>query len=183
MVRKKEKGDGIEDLNEVVSKGGSSFDVLRLRGECYVKMKEYNKGVTDLKACLAMEADPVVATRIKEVLKEAEEAEKHTSSFFGAFHFHSPRKENRSFQYDVQCGRIKTEYEEACERLGVSVKDSVEEVRKRFHALALQYHPDKNPSKEAQDRFIELRKAYEYILQHHSIVCHKHIRKADYRSG
>ena len=83
------------------------------------------------------------------MLKEWEEYEKPSCSFFGGFHFsspfHSPRKENRSFQYDAEYGRIKSEYEEACDLLGVSTKESLDEVRKRFHTLALQYHPDKNP--------------------------------------
>ena len=159
-----------------------SSDLLRVRGECYVHMKEYAKGVADLRRSAEIKPDPLLSERIKEVLKEweasveAEKGGKTFPSFFSGFRFsspfhspfHSPRKDAKPlFQYDVAYGTIKTEYEEACDVLGVSTSDSLEEVRKRFHALALQCHPDKNPDEGSQERFIALRKAYEYIVANH----------------
>lgn len=47
--------------------------------------------------------------------------------------------------------------------LGVSPLDSVEVIRERFHALALQNHPDRGGSVE---RMRELNLAYERIVQH-----------------
>lgn len=162
----------------MMGESDSSSDLLRVRGECYVHMKEYAKGVADLRRSAEIKPDPLLSERIKEVLKvweasvEAEKSEKTFPSFFSGFRFsspfHSPRKEAKpSFQYDVAYGTIKTEYEEACDVLGVSTSDSLEEVRKRFHALALQCHPDKNPDEGSQERFIALRKAYEYIVANH----------------
>ena len=68
--------------------------------------------------------------------------------------------------YDSKYGALKTEYEECCDLLGVKITDSLETIRKRFKALALQYHPDKNRSEDAERKFIEIRKAYEYLKSH-----------------
>ena len=46
------------------------------------------------------------------------------------------------------------------------VTDSIETIRKRFKTLALQYHPDKNRNEDAERKFIEIRKAYEYLTNH-----------------
>ena len=101
-----------------------SSDLLRVRGECYVHMKEYAKGVADLRRSAEIKPDPLLSERIKEVLKEweasveAEKGGKTFPSFFSGFRFsspfhspfHSPRKEAKpSFQYDVAYGTIKTE--------------------------------------------------------------------------
>ncbi len=59
------------------------------------------------------------------------------------------------------------------EILGVSSEATIEEVRIRFHRLAVQYHPDKvhNRGEEfrnlAHEKFIELQKAYNRILKEH----------------
>ena len=72
-------------------------------------------------------------------------------------------KDEREIGYDRRFGALKTEYEECCDILGVKITDSKEKIRKRFKTLALQYHPDKNGSEEALRKFIEIRKAYEYL--------------------
>jgi len=47
--------------------------------------------------------------------------------------------------------------------LGVSRDASSEEIKRAFRALARQYHPDANPSPEAEARFKEINAAYEVL--------------------
>jgi len=50
------------------------------------------------------------------------------------------------------------------EILGVQKNAQPEEIKKAFHKLALQYHPDKNPgNKEAEEKFKEISAAYDII--------------------
>ncbi len=42
------------------------------------------------------------------------------------------------------------------------------EIKKAFRSLAFQYHPDRNSSKEAQDKFIEITKAYDFLMSDQS---------------
>ena len=72
------------------------------------------------------------------------------------------------FRYDHGFGTLKTKYEDCCDCLGVKITDSLDEIKKKFRSLALQYHPDKNPGVDAQNRFVEIRKAYEYICDNYS---------------
>lgn len=46
------------------------------------------------------------------------------------------------------------------EVLGVARDASPEEIKKAFRKLAMQYHPDRNATKEAEDRFKEVNEAY-----------------------
>lgn len=46
------------------------------------------------------------------------------------------------------------------EILGVSRDASQEEIKKAYRRLALKYHPDRNPSKEAEEKFKEISEAY-----------------------
>lgn len=58
-------------------------------------------------------------------------------------------------------------YETACEKIGVSHESdvSMKELKRAYHKKALQYHPDKNTSKEASDEFKLIHAAYEYMMK------------------
>eukprot|EP00240_Pyramimonas_obovata_P004210 CAMPEP_0118940246 /NCGR_PEP_ID=MMETSP1169-20130426/30931_1 /TAXON_ID=36882 /ORGANISM="Pyramimonas obovata, Strain CCMP722" /LENGTH=373 /DNA_ID=CAMNT_0006884685 /DNA_START=153 /DNA_END=1270 /DNA_ORIENTATION=+ len=47
--------------------------------------------------------------------------------------------------------------------LGVSRSATETEIKKAHKKLAIKYHPDKNPSKDAQDKFVEIVHAYEVL--------------------
>ncbi len=47
--------------------------------------------------------------------------------------------------------------------LGVSKTSTQDEIKKAYRKLALQYHPDRNKSKEAGEKFKEVTKAYEIL--------------------
>ena len=47
--------------------------------------------------------------------------------------------------------------------LGVSKNAKAEEIKKSFRKLAVKYHPDKNPGKEAEEKFKEINEAYEVL--------------------
>lgn len=49
------------------------------------------------------------------------------------------------------------------EILGVSKTATTDEIKKAYRKLALQYHPDRNKSKEAAEKFKEVTKAYEVL--------------------
>ncbi|MEK7814831.1 MAG: molecular chaperone DnaJ [Chloroflexota bacterium] len=49
------------------------------------------------------------------------------------------------------------------EVLGVSRTDSDEEIRKAFRKQALQYHPDRNKSPDAEEKFKEINEAYQVL--------------------
>jgi uncharacterized protein YsxB (DUF464 family) len=42
------------------------------------------------------------------------------------------------------------------------------DIKKAFRALAFEYHPDRNPSKEAQEKFIEITRAYDFLMSDQS---------------
>lgn len=47
--------------------------------------------------------------------------------------------------------------------LGVSKSATASELKSAYRKLALQYHPDKNKSKEAEEKFKEINQAYEIL--------------------
>ena len=47
--------------------------------------------------------------------------------------------------------------------LGVSKTASPEELKRAYRKLALQYHPDKNKTKEAEEKFKGINHAYEVL--------------------
>jgi DnaJ family protein A protein 2 len=49
------------------------------------------------------------------------------------------------------------------QRLGLDKKASAEEIKKAYRKLALQFHPDKNPSPDAKQKFQEISQAYEIL--------------------
>jgi DnaJ-class molecular chaperone len=47
--------------------------------------------------------------------------------------------------------------------LGVAKTASADEIKKAYRKLALEYHPDRNKSKEAEEKFKEINRAYEVL--------------------
>ncbi len=47
--------------------------------------------------------------------------------------------------------------------LGIAKTAKEEDIKKAFRKLAVKYHPDKNPGKEAEEKFKEINEAYEVI--------------------
>ena len=56
------------------------------------------------------------------------------------------------------------EYKDYYKILGVERSASADEVRKAYHKLAMQYHPDRNPDdKHAEERFKDINEAYQVL--------------------
>ncbi|NIS82390.1 MAG: DnaJ domain-containing protein [Anaerolineales bacterium] len=55
------------------------------------------------------------------------------------------------------------EYKDYYKILGVERSASEEEIKRAYRKLALECHPDRNPNKEAEDRFKEINEAYEVL--------------------
>jgi hypothetical protein len=53
------------------------------------------------------------------------------------------------------------------------------DIKKAYRKLAFEYHPDKNPSKDAQAKFIEITKAYEYLLDENAHPITKIFRQSN----
>lgn len=52
--------------------------------------------------------------------------------------------------------------------LGLTHEVSKEEIKRAYRKMALQYHPDRNTSKEAAAKFIEINQAYDMLMQDHT---------------
>ncbi len=50
--------------------------------------------------------------------------------------------------------------------LEVNPSSSIEDIKKSYKRLALKYHPDRNP--ETENKFKDIKNAYEYLLENHS---------------
>jgi len=48
--------------------------------------------------------------------------------------------------------------------LNVSIKATKEEIKKAYRKLAKQFHPDKNPDKEAEEKFKIINEAHEILI-------------------
>lgn len=53
----------------------------------------------------------------------------------------------------------------ACRILGVEPGASLDEIKKAYRLLAKQYHPDQNTDPEAAANFIQIKKAYDYLIE------------------
>lgn len=63
-------------------------------------------------------------------------------------------------------------------RLGLSKNASKEDIKKAFRQLALQYHPDRNKSPDAAQKFIEINEAY--LILYDDDARQKYNREYDY---
>ncbi|GEM_PF-895029 len=48
--------------------------------------------------------------------------------------------------------------------LGLKPRATLSEIKKAYRKKAKQYHPDLNPAEDAQERFVEINEAYEYLI-------------------
>lgn len=55
---------------------------------------------------------------------------------------------------------------QCCEILKVSENISKEELKKKFKLLILKYHPDRNKSPGATEKFIQIKDAYEQLIKY-----------------
>ena len=56
--------------------------------------------------------------------------------------------------------------------LGLQDNASKEEIKKAYHKLALQFHPDKNKSDDAEEKFKEISEAYDILYNQKNIIAH-----------
>ena len=50
------------------------------------------------------------------------------------------------------------------EILGVNKNSSIEEIKKKFRKLALEFHPDRNKAPDASEKFKEINEAYQVLV-------------------
>lgn len=64
---------------------------------------------------------------------------------------------------DADNDRVRVEYPDLYKLMGLSPYASQEDVRRAYHALAKDWHPDRTDDAEAPARFAELQKAYSIL--------------------
>jgi len=55
---------------------------------------------------------------------------------------------------------------QAANILEVSTNISKEELKKKFKTLVMKYHPDRNPGNDTTKKFIEIKNAYEALIEY-----------------
>jgi molecular chaperone DnaJ len=58
------------------------------------------------------------------------------------------------------------------EVLGVNKDASAAEIKKTYFSLARKYHPDTNPDKDAQVKFVEIQEAYDVCFPFSNFTIH-----------
>src|ERR1700733_1438377 len=67
--------------------------------------------------------------------------------------------------------------------LGVGKNATATEIKSAYRKLALQYHPDRNKSKEAEDKFKEVTKAYEVLSNEEKKKAYDQFGHSAYEQG
>jgi DnaJ-class molecular chaperone len=67
--------------------------------------------------------------------------------------------------------------------LGVGKTASLDEIKKAYRKLALEYHPDRNKSKEAAEKFKEVTKAYEVLSNEEKRKTYDQFGQAAFEQG
>jgi molecular chaperone DnaJ len=57
-------------------------------------------------------------------------------------------------------------FQTACEILGISVNADEKETTKAFRKKAAEYHPDRNKSEDAEEKFKTINSAYEVLKRY-----------------
>ena len=61
-------------------------------------------------------------------------------------------------------------FQNACDILKLNKTFSLKELKHNYHIEALKYHPDKNSSPDASEKFIQIQEAYEYLKTYLQVV-------------
>lgn len=69
------------------------------------------------------------------------------------------------------------------EILGVSRNATEKEIKKAYRRLARKYHPDVNPSKDAEEKFKEISEAYEVLMDKNKRAQYDRFGRYDFRGG
>ncbi|MGE5042071.1 MAG: DnaJ C-terminal domain-containing protein [Candidatus Levyibacteriota bacterium] len=67
--------------------------------------------------------------------------------------------------------------------LGVQKAASQDELKRAYRKLALEYHPDKNKTKEAEEKFKEINQAYEVLSDPQKRATYDQVGRAGFESG